>query len=65
MLLTAVRNVVELDDSGKDIHCCFSMAKLNSFIRIVVSDLAQGYRWHALLRFQGTVSVFLIGDSDT
>jgi hypothetical protein len=40
------------------------MAKLNSFVRIVVSDLAQGYRWNALLRFQGTVSVFLIGDND-
>jgi len=42
----------------------FTWQNSKSFIRIVVSDLAQGCRWHALLHFQGTVSVFLIGDND-
>ena len=41
----------------------FTWQNSKSFIRIVVSDLAEGCRWHALLHFQGTVSVFFIVES--
>ena len=55
MLLTAVRNILQLDNNVNGTHCWVFTATLSSFIRlcIVYSDIAQQYTHNSWLRFYG------------
>ena len=37
ILLAAVRNILQRDNSKKGTHCCFSMATLNGFVLLTAT----------------------------